>query len=65
MASNVDEPDTSDLYELTCTDCSFEATVEGDFGDALEVADNHQGEFGEITADHFVDLELRDYEWTD
>lgn len=60
MASDTTEADTTALYLLECTDCSFEATVEGDLDDALEIADNHQEGNGVREGDHFVDFELRD-----
>lgn len=58
MASDASETDTGARYDLTCTDCSFEATVEGEFGDALDTADEHQDGSG-AAAEHFVDVELR------
>ena len=59
MASDASETDSVARYDLSCTDCSFEATVEGGFGDALETADEHQDGSG-AAAEHFVDVELRD-----
>jgi hypothetical protein len=44
-------------YELTCTNCAFEITVEGTVYKALEVADDHQDEHGETDSDHFVNFE--------
>lgn len=50
---------TSDLtYELTCTDCAYEATVDGSVHDALDVAKAHQEEHGGLSTEHFVDFEL-------
>lgn len=61
MASDVTDADTTALYELHCNDCSFEATVDGDLNEALEVANTHQEDRGVTPADHFVDFELQDY----
>lgn len=60
MASDVTEADTSGLYELSCNDCAFQATVDGDLNEALEVANSHQEGRGETQGDHFVDFELQD-----
>lgn len=61
MASDAPETDSGVRYDPTCTDCSFEATVEGGFGDALEIADEHQDGSG-AAAEHFVDLERRGHD---
>lgn len=60
MASDATEADTSGLYELSCNDCAFEATVDGDLNEALEVANSHQEGHGFTRGDHFVDFELRE-----
>lgn len=61
MGSDVTNADTSGLYELSCNDCEFQATVDGDLNEALDVANSHQEERGVSKADHFVDFELQDY----
>lgn len=43
------------VYELECSDCSFEETVEGDFYDVYDVIDDHQEEQTDF-ADHFVNF---------
>lgn len=48
---------TSDAtFHLECTDCSFGMTVEVGSIDALEIADEHQAEYGDAAdhLDHFV-----------
>jgi hypothetical protein len=52
------EPTTTTTYRLTCTDCSFETTVEGGSYDVLEIADAHQKTYGETFKDHFVNFEI-------
>lgn len=59
MSANADSPGKNS-YKLTCTDCGFETTVEGDALDALDVADEHQTENGRVSGTHFVNLELCD-----
>lgn len=61
MASDVTDADTSGLYELSCNDCEFQATVEGDLNEALTVANSHQEGRGATRAEHFVDFEVQDY----
>lgn len=46
---------TTRVYELDCSDCSFETTVEGDFYDVYEVIDDHQEDQEDYT-DHFVNF---------
>jgi len=48
---------TEATYTLMCADCAFEATVEGGFLDAIEVADEHQESRSEALADQFVNVE--------
>lgn len=64
-----DEPGTSDAdetdavaFDLSCTDCSFETTVEGSVSDAFDVADAHQEDHGDTPTGHFVNFERRDGE---
>lgn len=61
MASDITDADTSGLYELRCNDCEFQATVDGDLNEALDLANSHQEERGETPADHFVDFELQNH----
>lgn len=42
MASETDESSASHSYEVFCTDCDFETTVDGTVYDALDVADDHK-----------------------
>lgn len=58
MASEADGSTTAKTYELLCTDCSFEATVQGSFHEALDVAEAHQDDYGKAPADHFVNFQL-------
>lgn len=55
MSKNATET-ASKNFELTCTDCTFETTIEGTFLDALDAADSHEAahERGHLT--HFVDI---------
>lgn len=59
MTSEADEGSTTDVYELTCTDCPFETTVEGDCFDAIDAAEAHQEEHGISPMDHVVNFERR------
>lgn len=59
MAPDAQETELSRTFQLTCTDCSFQAAVEGTVDDALDVAEDHQENRGDGGAiDHFVDFEL-------
>lgn len=55
MSKNATET-PSNNFELTCTDCTYETTVEGTFLDALDVANAHEDEHGRTHTDHFVDV---------
>lgn len=55
-----DETTTGPVFELVCTDCTFERTVEGTFYDALDVADEHQEENGTVSTEHFVNFRRND-----
>lgn len=57
MATDADESGASITYELTCTDCQYEATVTGDVYDALDVAESHQEKHDEDSNQHFVNVE--------
>lgn len=61
MASETDDSAPRRTYELVCTDCEFEATVDGTVHDALDVADSHQQERGTRIEDHFVTFKLQGY----
>lgn len=56
--SDAEEPDVAG-FDLSCTDCSFETTVEGSVTDAFDAADAHQEEHGETPTGHFVNFERR------
>lgn len=58
MESETDDSATTTTYRLTCTDCSFETTVNGSVDEALEVAKSHRQEEGVVYLEHFVDFEL-------
>lgn len=58
MAQSDPETMTTYTYELRCTDCGFETTVEGDTDAALDVAESHQEEYGDDGTDHFVNCEV-------
>lgn len=60
MTSRSDETRTSLSYTLSCVDCSFEATVEGDTYDVLEVIDAHKEECADDSLRHFVEFEGRE-----
>lgn len=60
MSSEVEDPTQTFTYELTCTDCAFEATVDGGVYDALDVAEAHQEKYEDPYAEHFVDFEVSD-----
>lgn len=57
MTSDTTEGASTVQYDLVCVDCTYETTVEGNFLDALEVADGHQEETDEPEEDHFVNIE--------
>lgn len=58
MTSEEDDRASAPSYELVCTDCPFETTVEGPFLGALDVAEDHQEDNGRQPSDHFVNVEL-------
>lgn len=60
MNARTDEPETSLTYTLSCVDCPFEATVEGDAIDVLDVVDVHQDEHRNDTYRHFVEFETEE-----
>lgn len=60
MPAESEEPASDLTYELTCTDCAYETTVEGDVHDALDAAKLHQEAHENTATGHFVDFELRD-----
>lgn len=60
MSSETGDATSTLVYDLTCTDCGYETTVEGSAHDALDVAEAHQEEYGDAYTDHVVDLELTD-----
>lgn len=57
MSDAVDAPAT---YELSCTDCQFETTVEGTPIEALDVANEHEQSYTTDEPDHFVNFRLAD-----
>lgn len=57
MTTEVEKTASKPVYELACTDCSFESTVEGEFLDALDVADEHQEQYAGSSMEHFVNVE--------
>jgi hypothetical protein len=59
MSEAKESATTDDTYELVCTDCEFTTTVDGSIYDALDTAEAHQDEYGTLSMDHFVNVELR------
>lgn len=53
---STDEQDAV-TFELSCNDCPFERTVDGSLYDALELAERHESQTGDVPTDHFVDFE--------
>lgn len=62
MTARQDESTTSLSYILRCVDCSFEATVQGDAYDVLDVIDVHQEKYGDDARRHFVEFESEELE---
>lgn len=60
MVPDTTDADTTGLYRLRCTDCSYEDTVEGDLDSALDAANAHQETSGDAAPEHFVNLEIED-----
>lgn len=58
MTTEPDTATTRNVYDLTCTDCEFEATVEGSVHDALDEARRHRTENEETYTEHFVEFEI-------
>lgn len=48
----------SQMYDLTCTSCSFTAVVEGDTDDVYDAIEAHQDDSISNQEDHFVDVEM-------
>lgn len=53
----IDRTAPSYTYKLRCVDCSFEAAVEGDVSEVLDVSDAHQEEHTADPFEHFVEFE--------
>lgn len=62
MNARADEPETALTYDLSCVDCSFETTVEGDAFDVLDAAQVHEKNHESDAVDHFVEFEATDAE---
>ena len=58
MSSQTDETASDQRYALSCVECSFETTVEGDVFDAFDVADTHRAERADDASEHFVEFVL-------
>lgn len=56
-ASGRETETETDVYELTCIDCTFEATVEGTVYDVFDVVDTHQERHSDTRPEHFVNFE--------
>lgn len=52
--------DTTGSYRLSCSDCSYEDTVEGGLEPALDAANAHQDARGDTVPEHFVNLEFEE-----
>lgn len=57
MSTETDETAASRTYTLSCIDCAFETTIEGDVLDVLDVIDVHQEEHTIDGFEHFVEFE--------
>lgn len=57
MNTRTDERGAPLTYELSCVDCPFERTVEGDAFQVLDVTDAHRKEHRDDAFDHFVEFE--------
>lgn len=53
---------TEKTYKLDCTNCSFEAVVEGDLDDAYDLIEEHEEKYDDTGDNHFVDLETAGYD---
>lgn len=60
MNTRTDQGVSSRSYELRCTDCSFEATVEGDVFAVLDVIEGHQERYVNDPIEHFVEFECEE-----
>lgn len=55
----VEETRRYPCFHLECTDCSFQMTIDVGSRDALEIADQHQEEYGRTEPghrEHFVSI---------
>lgn len=57
MTTRSDDSEASLTYTLSCVDCSFEATVQGDAYDVLDVVQAHQENNVDDSRRHFVEFE--------
>lgn len=48
------------MYDLSCTDCTFTATVNGSTDDVFDVIDHHHSEAYDNHKGHFVNIEARE-----
>lgn len=58
MGSTTEKTAADHRYALSCVECSFETTVEGDVFDAFDVADTHREERADDASRHFVEFVL-------
>lgn len=49
------------IYDLKCTDCSFNRAVEGEHTEVFDVIESHREELAEFHFDHVVNFEARAY----
>lgn len=57
MTSN---PAAVAVFELDCTDCSFDTTILGEYDAVRDEIDAHQQDRGAEPADHFVTVHRRE-----
>lgn len=48
---------THEQYHLSCTDCAYETTIDGDGHEAIELAWEHQENNGGPSIRHFVEFQ--------
>lgn len=58
MSPQTDEAASDHRYALSCVECSFQTTVDGDVFDAFDVADTHREACADNASEHFVEFVL-------
>lgn len=57
MDTNVDASGGGVAYDLSCVDCTYSETVEGDIDEVFEAIEGHQGMHPADALEHFVEFE--------